>query len=123
MLPDQHPLIGRVYRPGGAPCAIDDLPLVRALKHGEERGGGELIVEQSDGQRVPVLVTSVPLRAEDGTLQGAVAVFQDLRQLHEVERLKSDFVALVSRLQSAEPRDAAAPAGARCRCRYRERQT
>lgn len=96
MIPDQHPLIGRVYWPGGAPCAIDDLPLVRSLKHGEERGGVELIVEQPDGQRVPVLVTSVPLHAEDGTLQGAVAVFQDLRQLHEVERLKSDFVALVS---------------------------
>jgi CHASE3 domain sensor protein/nitrogen-specific signal transduction histidine kinase len=85
-----------VYRPGGEPCPVDDLPLVRSVEHGEACRSVELIIEQPDRQRVPVLVTSVPLYAEDGGLRGAVAVFQDLRLLREVERLKSDFVALVS---------------------------
>jgi DNA-binding response OmpR family regulator/signal transduction histidine kinase len=88
--------VRRVYRPGGEPCPIDDLPLLRSIERGEARRGVELTVEQPDGQRVPVLLTSVPLHTEDGALRGAVAVFQDLRLLREVERLKSDFVALVS---------------------------
>jgi signal transduction histidine kinase len=54
------------------------------------------MIAQVDGQRVPVYITSVPLRDGQGALQRAVAVIRDLRQLREVERLKSDFVALVS---------------------------
>jgi DNA-binding response OmpR family regulator/signal transduction histidine kinase/CHASE3 domain sensor protein len=86
----------RVFRLGGEPYALDEFPLVRTLAHGETCRGVELMIEQPDGQRAPVLLTSVPLHSEDGQLRGAVAVFQDLRRLREVERLKSDFVALVS---------------------------
>ncbi|HEU5090113.1 MAG TPA: ATP-binding protein, partial [Roseiflexaceae bacterium] len=95
---EQHPLAGRVYVPGGALCPPEHLPLVRALREGIEYRNVELYLEQPDGGggRIPILVTSVPLRDEQGFLQGAIAVFQDMRQLHEVERLKSDFVALVS---------------------------
>jgi DNA-binding response OmpR family regulator/signal transduction histidine kinase len=74
---------------------VDALPLIQTLRTGAEQRG-ELVVALADGQRIPVYITSVPLRADDGTIQGAVAVVQDLRQLREVERLKSDFVALVS---------------------------
>jgi two-component system KDP operon response regulator KdpE/two-component system response regulator VicR len=91
-----QPWVRRVYRPGGEPCAPDELPLLQSIEHGEARRGVELIVEQPGGQRVPVLITSMPLHAEQGALRGAVAFFQDLRLLREVERLKSDFVALVS---------------------------
>jgi DNA-binding response OmpR family regulator/signal transduction histidine kinase/CHASE3 domain sensor protein len=86
----------RIFRPGGERCPIDELPLLRTIEAGEPCRGVELTIEQPDGQRVPVLVTSVPLHSDEGVLRGAVAVFQDLRQLREVERLKSDFVALVS---------------------------
>ncbi|HWQ16171.1 MAG TPA: response regulator [Roseiflexaceae bacterium] len=92
---DPHPLAGRAFLPGGQPCPPGDLPLAATVRDGTERRG-ELVVALPDGQRVPVYVTSVPLHDEDGALRGAVAVLQDLRQLREVERLKSDFVALVS---------------------------
>lgn len=91
-----HPLAGRVFWPGGAECGPADLPLVHALEHGGAPRRDELIIARPDGQRLPLQVTSVPLYNDDGTLQGAMAVFQDLRQFREVERLKSDFVALVS---------------------------
>jgi hypothetical protein len=41
-------------------------------------------------------MNGVPLHNQSGALVGAVAVIQDLRHLREVERMKSDFVALVS---------------------------
>ncbi|MEM8531787.1 MAG: ATP-binding protein [Chloroflexota bacterium] len=90
-----HPMINRIYRTGGELCPYDDLPIVRSLTHADEQHKVELIIEQPNGQRVPVLMSSIPLRSE-GILLGAIAIFQDLRQLREVERLKSDFVALVS---------------------------
>ena len=91
-----QPWLQRIYRPGGETYPVDDFPLLRSIEHGEACRGIELTVEQLDGQRVPLLVTSVPVHTEDGSLRGAVAVFQDLRLIREVERLKSDFVALVS---------------------------
>jgi DNA-binding response OmpR family regulator/signal transduction histidine kinase/CHASE3 domain sensor protein len=100
ILPDQplreQPWTRRVFRVGGEPFPPDDLPLVRTVEQGKASRTVELTIEQPDGQRVPVLLTSVPLVADDGSVRGAVAVFQDLRSLREVERLKSDFVALVS---------------------------
>jgi DNA-binding response OmpR family regulator/signal transduction histidine kinase/CHASE3 domain sensor protein len=92
----EQPWVRRTYRPGGEPYPLDELPLLQSIERGEARRDVELTIEQPDGQRVPVLITSVPLHSEDGALRGAVAVFQDLRLLRAVERLKSDFVALVS---------------------------
>jgi CHASE3 domain sensor protein len=88
--------VRRVYRPGGEAYPVGDLPVLRTIERGEASRAVELTIEQTDGQRVPILLTSVPLHAENGTLRGAVVGFQDLRLLREVERLKSDFVALVS---------------------------
>jgi DNA-binding response OmpR family regulator/signal transduction histidine kinase len=92
---DPHPLADRTFLPGGQPCPPEMLPLVQTLSKGVEQRG-ELIVAREDSRRIPVYITSVPLRGDDGATKGAVAVVQDLRQLREVERLKSDFVALVS---------------------------
>lgn len=91
-----HPLAGRVFRPGNQPVPDHELPLVPTLCDGAETRGSELIITAPDGTPVPVLATSIPLHNEEGILTGGVVVFQDLRQLREVERLKSDFVALVS---------------------------
>jgi two-component system KDP operon response regulator KdpE len=93
---DAQPWTRRVFRLGGEPYPLDEFPLLRTIMEGATCRGVELMIEQPDEQRVPVLLTSVPLDSEDGKPRGAVAVFQDLRRVREVERLKSDFVALVS---------------------------
>jgi PAS domain S-box-containing protein len=93
---NDHPLAGRTHWPGGRPCPVEELPLVRTLHDGSAQYAVELVIAQPDGQRVPVLATSVPLHDDGGTLHGIVGVYQDLRRLRELERLKSDFVALVT---------------------------
>jgi PAS domain S-box-containing protein len=50
---------------------------------------------RSDGQILPVEVTTTPL-AEEDTVLGAVVIFRDVTQRREVERLKSEFVSMVS---------------------------
>ncbi len=91
-----HPMLQRLYQPGGASCPPEQFPLLQTLRDGDARRGVDLVLEQTDGPRVPIRVTSVPMYHEDGRLQGAVAVIQDLRHIREVERMKSNFVAMVS---------------------------
>ncbi|HEY0601568.1 MAG TPA: histidine kinase dimerization/phospho-acceptor domain-containing protein, partial [Herpetosiphonaceae bacterium] len=98
-LPLSQPLstsvIERLYRANGEAAQPDEIPLHRALA-GTAQIGVELTIEQRSGQRVPVLFNAVPLHNAAGEMEGAVAVFQDLSRFREVERLKSDFVAMVS---------------------------
>jgi DNA-binding response OmpR family regulator/signal transduction histidine kinase/CHASE3 domain sensor protein len=88
-------LIGRFLRPNGEPYSGAELPLQQSMQKAEEVRA-EILVAQPSGQRVPVLLTSVPLRDNTASVQGVVAVLQNLSHLREVERLKSDFVAMVS---------------------------
>lgn len=88
-------VIARLYRATGERSQPEHVPLLRALA-GAAQIGVELTIEQRAGRRVPVLFNAVPLHDAEGRLEGAVAVFQDLSRFREVERLKSDFVALVS---------------------------
>ena len=93
--PTAPELLTRLYRANGEPFSPHDLPFLRALR-GERCIGVEVVIEQRAGQRVPVLFNAVPLRDPRGNLGGAVAVFQNLSRFREVERLKSDFVAMVT---------------------------
>ena len=92
----QRPLIARLFRANGVPLQTDDVPLHRALE-GTSQIGVELTIEQQYGSDV-FQCSSMPyhLHNAQGQMEGAVAVFQDLSRFREVERLKSDFVAMVS---------------------------
>ena len=92
---DDPALVARFLRPNGEPYAAHELPLQRAMA-GAPAVRAELLVAQRGGQRMPVLIAAVPVRDEAGAVRGVIAVLQDLSHLREVERLKSDFVAMVS---------------------------
>jgi PAS domain S-box-containing protein len=47
------------------------------------------------GPRIPVAITSGPLRSADGAVAGAVLVLRDLRPEREVERIKSEFLSRI----------------------------
>lgn len=72
-----------------------DIAPARALG-GDTVVGQELVVSRPDGQAVPILVSAAPLTGEHGEILGAVAAFQDITRLHEVDQLRSEFVSIVS---------------------------
>ncbi|HEX4048893.1 MAG TPA: ATP-binding protein [Elusimicrobiota bacterium] len=67
----------------------------RARRAGAIRGA-ETVCRRKDGSLVPAEVTGAMLLEDDGTPFGAVLAFRDITQRKEVERLKTEFVALVS---------------------------
>jgi PAS domain S-box-containing protein len=81
----------------GSRCPPEEQPLARAILHQEVVRGEQLIVTNAtSGREVPILVNSVPLSGASDAQAGGVAVFQDITQLHELERQRDEFLAAVS---------------------------
>lgn len=85
-----------IRRPDGSEADRSELPLERALHNGERVMAEELRFEFSDGHGVPVLVNAAPVRSAGGVITGAIAVVQDLTPIEELERLRNEFLAMVS---------------------------
>jgi signal transduction histidine kinase len=83
-------------RGDGTPAQPDDLPLRCALS-GEGLHGAQLLLRQrGSGRDLPVLANSAPLRDGAGRVMGAVAVFQDITALKELEHQRDEFLAIAS---------------------------
>ncbi len=81
----------------GAPIPLDKMPIARSLLNGETVRGERILIRKADsGEDVPILISSAQLRGADDTVDGAVATFQDITEISQVEQQKDDFVATVS---------------------------
>lgn len=70
---------------GTAPVAADDDPMQRALRTGEASMGELIEIEGADGTRRTLMTAAVPLVGSDGSIQGAIAVDEDLTTLLRAE--------------------------------------
>ncbi len=81
----------------GTPYRPEELPLARAVLHGEVVRGEQLIIPNATtGRQTPVLVNAAPLRDTQGVIVGGVATFQDISSIKELERQKEAFLAAAS---------------------------
>ncbi len=86
-----------VYRQAsGHPYAVEELPLQRALYRGEAVRAEEVTFDLPDGRVVPTLINTTPIYSTEGEIAGAIATIQDITPLQEVERLRSEFLGVVS---------------------------
>ena len=83
-------------RMDGSEVAFRELPVVRAVRDGETVQAEELVIERRDGTSVTTLVNASPIRSEDGELVSVVATLQDMTPLEDLERLRAEFLAMVS---------------------------
>jgi PAS domain S-box-containing protein len=77
-------------RPRAAECYVTSV-----VRSGRPVSSLEDVYVTKDGERFPVEVTASPL-AKDINARGAVVVFRDVTQRQEVDRLKNEFVSMVS---------------------------
>ncbi len=76
---------------------IEELPTVRSILRGERVIGEQITLRNaSSGNILPLLVNSVPIKNEAGTVTGAVTTFQDISNLKEFERQKDEFLQTLS---------------------------
>ncbi len=90
-------LVGRHYKDAswqatahdGTPIPLDRLPVAWALR-GHVVKDYEHAVIGLDGRRAVLLVDIIPVRAEDGQVEGALAAFQDVTARHAVAQALSE---------------------------------
>jgi len=93
---DEVNQIVSIYNNDGRLVIRDELPLEKALSCRKLTRPQDMLFERHDGTRVPVVVTAAPIGAEDGGLDSAVLIFQDVTQIHEVDEAKKEFLSMIT---------------------------
>jgi len=78
------------------PDAVPVMPMIQAMNEGITVTGVELNVRTPSGGIIPVVASAAPLRTDDGEVDAVVGVFQDVSPLKEAERLRDEFISVVS---------------------------
>ena len=93
---EQLPEILTFRRADGQEVSLEKLGMAQALSTGETLRAEEIVLEVPDGRRVRTLINATPIRSGDGEIESVVVTLQDLSPLEELERLRSEFLDLVS---------------------------
>ena len=83
-------------RADGSEVNLREFSIDRLLQSGETLRAEEVVLSVPDGRSVRTLVNATPIRTEDGAVGSLVITVQDLAPLDEVERLRTEFLGLVS---------------------------
>ena len=93
---EQLPDVLTFRRADGQEVSLEKLGMAQALSTGETLRAEEIVLEVPDGRRVRTLINATPIRSGDGEVESVVVALQDLTPLEELERLRSEFLDLVS---------------------------
>ena len=85
-----------VRRADGREFFLGESPLPPELANDETVRGEEIVVSVPDGRKATLLVNSTPVRSAEGTVVSQVVTVQDLAPIQELERLRGEFVGMVS---------------------------
>ena len=84
-----------LYHPIGTLWPARDLPLVRSALDGEVHGNVELILHLPRDRRRIILANTAPILDRQGQINGAIAVFQDITSIREIEHERQHLLRLV----------------------------
>ena len=85
-----------VRRADGRRIELDQLSLPEALSAGETIRAEEMVLEAPDGASVTTLINASPILSAEGEVETYVVTFQDMTPLKDLERLRAEFLAMVS---------------------------
>ena len=80
----------------GREVALDQLPFAQVLGSLETMRAEEIELSVPDGRSVTALMNATPIRSDSGDVVSVVVTLQDLAQLKELERLRAEFLGMVS---------------------------
>ena len=83
-------------RADGREISMEASSLAQALSSATTVRVEEIVLSVPDGQSVTTLVNATPVQDEDGAVVSLVVTMQDLAPLEELERLRAEFLSMVS---------------------------
>ena len=94
--PDQILEILTFRRGDGRKVSLREFPMADLLRIGETLRAEEIVMEVPDGRSVTVLLNATPILSDDGAVESMVVTMQDMADVEELERLRAEFLAMVS---------------------------
>ena len=98
--PDQSPaeLLEVVIfrRADGREISLREFQMTELLSLGETVRAEEIVLRVADGRSVTVLLNATPIASEQGVVESVVVTLQDMAAVQELERLRAEFLAMVS---------------------------
>ena len=83
-------------RGDGREVSLSEFPIAELLRIGETLRAEEIVFSVPDGRSVTTLLNATSIHSEEGEVDSVVVTMQDLAPLQELERLRSEFLGLVS---------------------------
>ena len=83
-------------RADGREISLREFPLAEALSAGETVRAEEIVIHVPDGRSVSVLLNATPIMSEEGQVESVVVTLQDMTALEELDRLRAEFLGMVS---------------------------
>ena len=98
--PDQSPeellAVLTFRRADGEEISIGESSLPELMSTEETVRAEEIVLSVADGRSVTVLLNATPIRSEEGAVESLVVTLQDMADVRELERLRAEFLAMVS---------------------------
>ena len=85
-----------VRRADGHEVSLTDFPLAEVLRKSDTVRAEEIVLDAPNGRSITVLLNATPIRSEEGEVESVVVTMQDMTSLEEVERLRAEFLGMVS---------------------------
>ena len=85
-----------VRRADGRSVSLEEFTLTEVMSAGETVRAEEIAIELPDGRSVTILINATPIRSAGGEVESFVVTMQDLTRLEELERLRAEFLGMVS---------------------------
>ena len=83
-------------RADGREVSLAEFPLSQQLSNAETVRAEEIVLSVPDGRSVRTLVNVTPIRSRIGEVESVVVTLQDLAPLDETERMRAEFLGMVS---------------------------
>ena len=100
LAPEEQPVSLRetltIQRADGRELRLAEVSMDQLLRAGETVRAEEMVFSVPNGRSVTVLMNGSPIRSEDGQVESLIVTMQDMTPLKEVERLRTEFLAMVS---------------------------
>ena len=84
-------------RADGREVSLREFPVTEALRSGETVRAEEVVISVPDGRSVTLLLNATPITSSSsGAVESMVVTMQDMADVEELERMRAEFLAMVS---------------------------
>ena len=83
-------------RADGRAVSLKEFPMAQLLSVGETVRAEEIVLEVADGRHVTALLNATPILSDGGAVESVIVTIQDMADVEELERLRAEFLAMVS---------------------------